>query len=86
MLPMVVITNEAHKEPAYPQWFEAEEALASADIPITILLDESAMFADGYLQSAPEFIGIKKDLTIVWDDSLHDDYAYWQMLAADVST
>ena len=86
MLPMVVITNEAHKEPAYPQWFEAEEALASAGIPITILLDESAMFADGYLQSAPEFIGIKKDLTIVWDDSLHDDYAYWQMLAADVST
>ena len=81
MMPMLVITNVSEKRADRPGWFEAEEALIKAGLPITVLFDESALFADGNLSGAPEYICVDNKGTVVWDDSLHDDCAYWTMLS-----
>jgi len=81
ILPMLVITNVAEKPADRPHWFEAEEALIKAGLPITVLLDESALFADSNLSGAPEYICVDHKSTVVWDDGLYDDYDYWTMLS-----
>jgi len=85
MLPMLVLTSVSEKRADRPQWFEAEEALIKAGIPIKVLFDETALFDDGTLSGAPEFICINSKSTIIWDSSLHDDYAYWAMLSKRAS-
>jgi len=81
MLPMLVITSVSEKRADRPGWFEAEEALIESGLPITILFDESGLFADSNLSAAPEYICVDKKSTVIWDDSLHDDCAYWTMLS-----
>ena len=81
MLPMLVLTTVGEKSKDHPQWFEAEEALIEAGLPITILLDESGLFADSNLSGAPEFICVNNKSTVIWDNSLYDDYDYWTMLS-----
>lgn len=81
LLPMLVITSVRDKRADRPDWFEAEEALIKAGMPITILFDESGLFADSNLSGAPEYICVDNKSTVIWDDGLYDDCAYWTMLS-----
>ena len=81
LLPMFVMTSEHQKRPDRPHWFEAEEALIKAGVPIIVGYDPNTQFADIFLSSAPEFIALDHTGTVVWDFNLGDSYAYWDMLS-----
>lgn len=80
MAPMLVITSVEEKRKDRPNWFAAEEALIKAGIPITVAHEPTALFADGVLSGAPEFIALDHKGVVIWDFPLSDDYDYWNML------
>lgn len=81
LLPMFVMTSDDQKRPDRPHWYDAEDALVKADIPITVAHDPNAYFADSFLTGAPEFIGLDHSGKVVWDAYLGDAYDYWVMLS-----
>jgi len=81
MAPLFVITNISEKRPDRPHWFEAEQALISASIPITVAFDPNNFFVDDYLTGSPEFIAVNKESVVIWDGPFDDDYDYWEMLS-----
>ncbi len=81
MAPLFVITSEGTKRPDRPHWFAAEEALIKAFFPITVAYDPSASFDDKYLAGAPEYLAVNKDGVVIWDQTLSDDYDYWEMVS-----
>ena len=66
---------------SYADIIRFEAAHIKAGLPIKILLDESGLFADSNLSGAPEFICVNNKSTVIWDNSLYDDYDYWTMLS-----
>ncbi len=77
----VVITSVAGRGNDPKGWYEAEDAAIAEDLPLVVLADPSALFADEKVSAAPEYIALSHENLVAWDDSLHDDYAYWEMVA-----
>ncbi len=81
IVPLIVLTTIREKDADHPEYFAAEEALITAEIPITILFDINSFWRDRVLAGAPENIVTDDKLQILWHDDLNDDYAYWEMLS-----
>ena len=81
MHPLVVISSVATRESNQEAWFAAEDVLLASDVPVRILFEPSGLFADEFLRHIPEYVGLNRSNTVVWDAQLDDDYAYWQMLS-----
>lgn len=81
MAPLFVITSEGTKRSDRPHWFEAEEALIKASLPITVAHDPTRAFADRFLSGAPEYIAVNDKGVVVWDQSLKDDFDYWELVS-----
>ena len=81
MQPMIVVTTERDRDAEPPEYFEAEEALIAAGIPISVVFDRDSFWRDRVLAGAPEHIVTDEKAKIIWHDHLHDDHAYWEMLS-----
>ncbi len=81
MRPLLVLTSVRDKSRDDPASFATEDALIAAGVPITILFDPLSYWADMIVAGAPENIAVDDNAQIFWHDSLHDDYAYWDMLS-----
>jgi|GEM_PF-4250429 len=77
----VVITSVPDRGDDPKGWYVAEDAAIAEGLPLVVLADPSAFFADANVSAAPEYIALSHENLVVWDDSLHDDYAYWEMVA-----
>ncbi|KJZ18642.1 hypothetical protein [Loktanella sp. S4079] len=77
----VVITSVPDRGNDPKEWYLAEDAAIAEGLPLVVLADPSAFFADANVSAAPEYIALSHENLVVWDDSLHDDYAYWEMVA-----
>ena len=77
----VVITSVRDRNADPKSWYEAEDAAIAEGLPLVVLCDPSAAFADERISAAPEYIAMNQENLVTWDDSLHDDYAYWELVA-----
>lgn len=82
MRPMIMMTNVRERPEEHPEYFYSEDALIAENTPYYVLYGYKTFWADIVLSGAPEFLVIKNEGSkIFWHESLHDDFAYWEMLS-----